>query len=63
MISVVRDKRSTYDSLASVYQELVGKSTDVKPILKKRCNGSTFYELDTQNLYLFDGDTLSWVLQ
>ncbi len=39
-----------------------GKSTDEKPA---RCvpNGSTFYEMDTGKLYMFDVDTGTWLEQ
>ena len=33
--------------------ELIGLSTDTKPINVRA--GSTFYELDTKNAYIFDG--------
>lgn len=42
--------------------DLVGKSTDTKPI-QNMSNGSTFYELDSSNLYVFDGETGNWVKQ
>lgn len=42
--------------------EYVGKALDEKPILYVP-NGSTFYEFDTQKLYVFDGDTKQWIEQ
>lgn len=36
-------------------QEFIGLSTDTKPT---SCDpGSTFYELDTKNAFMFDGTT------
>lgn len=47
--------------------ELVGKSGDLKPtdtidgmIIT---NGSTFYELNTKKVYMFDYDTKTWIEQ
>ncbi len=44
--------------------ELDGKSTDDKPTgaykAKSICNGSQFVEMDTGDLYYYDGDTGVW---
>lgn len=44
-----------------------GKSTDTKPTERwyseKIINGSTFFEMDTQEVYFYDGDTDSWLPQ
>lgn len=39
-----------------------GKSTDPKPV-EGVPNGSSFYEMDTQQVYMFDSDTKTWILQ
>mgnify|MGYP001035690635 FL=1 len=39
-----------------------GKSTDEKPV-GRIPNGSSFYEMDTGDVYMFDGDSGSWVKQ
>ncbi len=45
--------------------ELIGKSTDDKPVDmykgKKVTNGSLYYEMDTGNVYTYDGETKAWV--
>lgn len=44
-----------------------GLSTDSKPtdvfIGKNIGNGSTFFEMDTQEVYFYDGGTNSWLAQ
>ena len=51
------------DLSVSVLYEYRGLSTDVKPVLKKSGNGCECYEMDTGDVYMFDGDTLSWLPQ
>ena len=46
----------------SFYNEYRGKSTDQKPV-DNVPNGSTFYEFDTVELYVFDADNKVWVKQ
>jgi len=46
-----------------VVEEYVGKSTDDKPALSRQNNGSTFFEMDTGKVYMYDGDTLTWLPQ
>ncbi|MBK5239852.1 hypothetical protein [Clostridium sp.] len=38
--------------------DYIGLSTDIKPLIYKA--GSTFYETDTTNGYIYDGTT--WIL-
>ena len=44
-----------------------GLSTDTKPTVKydslKIVNGSTFFEMDTQECYFYDGGTDTWLAQ
>lgn len=44
-----------------------GKSTDTKPtgtyVGQKIANGSTFFEMDTQEVYFYDGDADDWLAQ
>lgn len=44
-----------------------GLSTDTKPTVKyddlKIINGSTFFEMDTQQVFFYDGATDSWLEQ
>lgn len=42
--------------------EFYGLSTDIKPV-EKIFNGSTFYEIDTKTLYMFDEENHVWVKQ
>jgi len=42
--------------------EYTGKSTDDKPV-ENVPNSSTFYEMDTTDLYMFDADNQVWVKQ
>ena len=44
-----------------------GLSTDSKPTVKYNSlpikNGSSFFEMDTQEVYFYDGGTDSWLTQ
>ena len=44
-----------------------GKSTDTKPTGtfagKKIPNGSTFYEINTGDIYMYDEESSTWLLQ
>lgn len=42
--------------------EIMGLSADEKPI-KDIPNGSAFYEIDTQKLYMFDEENKQWIEQ
>ena len=42
------------------YKEFSGKSTDVKPT-DGLATGSTFFEIDTLDVYFWDEDTGSWL--
>ena len=53
-------------SIANDGRFYIGKSTDKKPVSDKKylvMNGSAFYEIDTQDLYMFDADTNTWIKQ
>ena len=41
--------------------EIYGLSTDTKPTDVE--NGSTFYEMDTKMLYMFDEENKRWIAQ
>lgn len=41
--------------------DMVGKSTDEKPL--DVANASTFYEMDTKTLYMFDAEDRVWLPQ
>ena len=47
--------------------DLNGLSTDTKPTVSfeglKLTNGSTFFEMDTQNVYFYDQDVEDWLDQ
>ena len=46
---------------------ITGKSTDTKPTISYNGltikNGSTFYEMDTGNIYMYDAETNTWIAQ
>lgn len=52
-------KENTY------HYDLAGKSTDTKPTEtynnRKIHNGSTFTEMDTSKIYLYDAENTEWV--
>jgi len=46
----------------SVEEEYRGLSTDEKPVLKPNRNGSVYFEMDTGEAYMWDGENLTWLL-
>lgn len=60
MITLVKDDTTNELSFK-------GLSTDTKPTVKygdlKIINGSTFFEMDTQQVFFYDGDTNDWLEQ
>lgn len=60
MITLVKDDTTNELSFK-------GLSTDTKPSVKyddlKIINGSTFFEMDTQQVFFYDGDTDDWLEQ
>lgn len=63
MISIRETSKSPYVSKYVV--ELVGLSSDVKPVGKFEnytlVNGSSLFEMDTFNLYMYDEASQNWV--
>lgn len=61
MITATREPRG--DEIAPI--EMVGLSTDVKPVEDfdgyPVINGSSFLEMDTGDLYWFDGASRTWL--
>lgn len=43
------------------FWEMYGKSTDAKPVHEDVPNGSSFIEIDTSKVFLFDGEEKEWV--
>lgn len=50
------------DSFVTMCAEFKGLSTDLKPI-NDVPNGSTFYEMDTQKVFMFDEENKVWIEQ
>jgi len=63
MISLINVDRRRFGESETVVEEYRGTSGDTKPDLLPNRNGSIFYEIDTKLVYMFDGDTLTWVVQ
>ena len=63
MISLVDTDRRKFGAQETVIEEYMGISTDTKPTLTADRNGSSFYEMDTKNVYLYDGETQVWLPQ
>lgn len=54
---------TAYTSVSPFVYDIRGKSTDVKPT-DGVPNGSTYYEIDgNHDVYMFDGDTNTWIKQ
>lgn len=58
MVTITRTGGQTEDRGA----ELKGLSTDVKPI-DNIPNGSSFYEIDTATVFMFDAQNKQWIEQ
>ena len=54
--------RVNEDNTLVYYYEFSGDSTDTKPT-DNVANGSTFTEVDTGDVYMFNGKTSTWVRQ
>jgi len=63
MVSLVDGVRNKLISNPTIIETYRGKSTDIKPSFTAEHNGSVYYEMDTQDVFMFDGDTLTWLLQ
>jgi len=63
MISFISASRTRYGEQETVIENYRGKSTDTRPTLPRDRNGSTFYEMDTGDVWMWDGDTLTWLTQ
>lgn len=64
MISIYESKKSKLvDNEDYVIVEMRGLSTDEKPTTINNSeigNGSTFIEIDTGDLYMYDGESQTW---
>ena len=65
MITIYKVKKNYLkNGIPYLLCELRGLSTDSKPTeieFGKVNNGSVFIEMDTQNVYMFDGNSSEWV--
>ena len=62
MVTVYKMERK--DDSGNIFVELRGLSTDSKPTSINGANilnGSEFLEIDTQALYLYDGENSEWL--
>lgn len=59
-VSISSLKDVKFEKTICEYRE---NSAVTKPILTKENTGSTFYEIDTRSLYMWDGDNSTWVFQ
>ena len=62
MITTITNRVIVKEGKEYIYCDFTGKSTDTKPTTGI-ANGSTFYEMDTQELYMLDADTMTWIKQ
>lgn len=58
MITETTDRSKTIEAGLRNVTSLVGLSTDTKPTGVS--NGSTFLEMDTSNVYIFDAENEEW---
>lgn len=60
MVTLIKRGETTVSQIL----ELCGLSTDTKPTEyngDKVSNGSTFYEMDTKNVYIYDAENSVWL--
>lgn len=60
MVSSVTNVKKSKDGHDYTYFEYSGLSTDSKPTTGV-FNGSTFLEMDTSEVYVFDASTMAWL--
>jgi hypothetical protein len=60
--ALVNMVRGRFGVAETIVEEWRGKSTDAKPVRPADRHGSTFFEMDTSEAYMYDGETLAWVL-
>lgn len=53
----------TDGSIDTHNMEYYGLTTDEKPVFDYLPNGSMFYEMDTQDIYMFDKENKVWIKQ
>jgi len=64
MVSLINVNRARLGpSGETVIEEYRGLSADTKPALQANRNGSVFYEMDTKNVYMYDGENQTWLMQ
>jgi len=59
MVTSVTNVQKTKNGHDYTYYEFTGLSTDTKPTTGV-FNGSTFIEMDTSKVFMFDGTTMQW---
>ena len=59
---MVTKNLQNYDVTGTNEGVLYGLSTDTKPTDETIRNGYRFYEMDTQTLYLYDEEHLTWLV-
>lgn len=64
MVTIWSIKKNSLENEQKLMVELRGLSTDTKPTVLKTgeiSNGSVFIEIDTQEVYLYDGENETWL--
>ena len=60
MVTLIDSNRRRLGDIETVVEDYRGVSGDTKPVLLANRNGSTFYEIDTGNVFMYDGGSLAW---
>ena len=60
MVTLIDVDRRRFGDIETVVEDYRGVSGDIKPDLPANRNGSTFYEIDTGNVYMYDGGSFTW---
>ena len=60
MISPINMNKRRIGETETIEVEYRGLSTDLKPTLPAQYNGSVVYEMDTMDVYMYDGEHMTW---
>ena len=61
MVRILSVKQYKYSNGEYQYIEAAGLSTDTKPVVENMATGSTFIEVNTKKVFMWDEESETWV--